>query len=282
MTHGLVTAVGFAMAVAVSFVMQCRCAGRRLRPSGGSSARRALGDDRPGDRRRRGAGEGAWRYSDTAIVEVDSVDDIAEYKQPGSNGLALDGRVARPSTSTAPAGSPGWTATRSPCSRIAIRVAASIIPTTSSTAPMARSSSPTLHSGCRRCSTIRGRNRRPMASTRDGELTLITDELRGPNGIAFSPDERAPWPVWVGGRRAGRLKRLVLATGSSESACSASIRGLTKCPVASVGRGPQSKASEETCSRAGFGRVRVAPRPSADRPSALRPVWAGGREAGRF
>ena len=29
-----------------------------------------------------------------------------------------------------------------------------------------------------------------MFAVRDGEVTLVTDELEGPNGLAFSPDER--------------------------------------------------------------------------------------------
>ena len=29
-----------------------------------------------------------------------------------------------------------------------------------------------------------------MFAVRDGRVTLVTDELEGPNGLAFSPDER--------------------------------------------------------------------------------------------
>ena len=47
-------------------------------------------------------------------------------------------------------------------------------------------------SGCPACSTTRTRSSTSAACSRrrDGEVRLVTDELEGPNGLAFSPDER--------------------------------------------------------------------------------------------
>ena len=46
---------------------------------------------------------------------------------------------------------------------------------------------------------------------RDGEVTLVTDELEGPNGLAFSPDERClyvgNWDLGAQGRHALRARR---------------------------------------------------------------------------
>jgi gluconolactonase len=52
-------------------------------------------------------------------------------------------------------------------------------------------------------------------SVRDGEVVLVTDELEGPNGIAFSPDERY---LYVGNWALDRkiVWRLDLASGRGE------------------------------------------------------------------
>jgi gluconolactonase len=84
-----------------------------------------------------------------------------------------------------------------------------LAPTTFVSRSEGPSSSPTRPSGC----PAARRPRRELAFSgvfraRDGEVALVTDELAGPNGIAFSPDER--WLYvgnWTSGRRSSCATR---------------------------------------------------------------------------
>jgi gluconolactonase len=118
--------------------------------------------------------------------------DIAEYKQPGSNGLAIDARgrvtinehgnrrVSRLDGDTVTILADRYHGKRlnSP-NDLVYRSDGALIFTDP---PFGL---PKVYDDPRKELTGNG-----VYMLRDGALTLITDELRGPNGIAFSPDER--------------------------------------------------------------------------------------------
>ena len=140
--------------------------------------------------------------------------DIGRYHQPGSNGLTFDpqGRLTicqhgnRRVLRVEPHGNTTVLADRYEGGRLNR-------PTTSSTAPTGRSTSPTRRSGCPASSTTRPRSCRSAASSPSATArsSLVTDELAGPNGLAFSPDERylyvGNWDPEAQGRHALRARR---------------------------------------------------------------------------
>ena len=60
------------------------------------------------------------------------------------------------------------------------------------------------------------RVQRRLRASRDGEVILVTDELAGPNGLAFSPDERY---LYVGNWDLGAQGRHALRRSTTSAPC---------------------------------------------------------------
>ena len=121
--------------------------------------------------------------------------DIGEFSQPGSNGLTLDkqGRLTidqQGNRRVVRLEKNGQLTVMA----IVMRGSGSIVPMIWCTSRMERSTSPILHLDCRSSSTIHERNSLTAgfsACLRTGKtIQLLTRELNGPNGLAFSPDEK--------------------------------------------------------------------------------------------
>ena len=121
--------------------------------------------------------------------------DIGRYAQPGSNGLTLDPQEGRLTICRArqPAGDPGEPRRRHHgAGRSRTRGSGSTAPTIWSTARTARCTLtdppfglPKVFDDPDKELAFSG-----VFAVKDGELLLIDEELEGPNGLAFSPDER--------------------------------------------------------------------------------------------
>ena len=165
--------------------------------------------------------------------------DIAEYGQPGSNGLTLDAagpahdQRARPSSRRRASSA---TARVDGARGQLRRASASTARTISSTAPTARCISPIRRSACRSSTTIRARSCRSAAcSARTTARSQLLDEgLKGPNGIAFSPDEKY---LYVGNWDPAAQDRHAL------SRCAATARSVTaRCSSISRSEVPGEEA----------------------------------------
>ncbi len=131
--------------------------------------------------------------------------DMALYRQPGSNGLAVDPqgrlilaehgnrritRLERNGTLTVLADRYQGRRLNSP-NDVVLRSDGALV---FSDPPFGL---PRFHDDERRELEITG-----VYCLRDGELSLVTDELAGPNGVAFSPDERSLYVAnWDPGRK---------------------------------------------------------------------------------